>query len=74
MKKLLLLSVCVALLSSCGNRAQNEALKAQNDSLTMALTERDLELESIMSAFNEVQEGFRLINEAEKYSTETMII
>lgn len=65
MKKLLLLSVCVALLSSCGNRAQNEALKAQNDSLTMALTERDLELESIMSAFNEVQEGFRLINEAE---------
>ena len=65
MKKLLLLSVCVALLSSCGNRAQNEALKAQNDSLTMALTERDLELESIMSAFNEVQECFRLINEAE---------
>ena len=65
MKKLLLLSVCVALLSSCGNRAQNEALKAQNDSLTMALTERDLELESIMSAFNKVQEGFRLINEAE---------
>lgn len=65
MKKLLLLTVCVAALSSCGNRAQNEALKAQNDSLTMALTERDLELESIMGAFNEVQEGFRLINEAE---------
>jgi chromosome segregation ATPase len=55
----------MALLSSCGNRAQNEALKAQNDSLTIALSERDAELESIMSAFNEVQEGFRLINEAE---------
>lgn len=65
MKKLLFLSVCVALLSSCGNRAQNEALKAQNDSLTVALSERDAELESIMGAFNEVQEGFRLINEAE---------
>ncbi|MBR5194417.1 MAG: hypothetical protein IKW37_08510, partial [Bacteroidaceae bacterium] len=65
MKKLLFLSVCVALLSSCGNRAQNEALKAQNDSLTFALSERDAELENIMSAFNEVQEGFRLINEAE---------
>lgn len=65
MKKLLFLSVCVALLSSCGNRAQNEALKAQNDSLTLALSERDSELESIMEAFNEVQEGFRLINEAE---------
>ena len=65
MKKLLFLSVCVALLSSCGNRAQNEALKAQNDSLTIALSEREAEIESIMSAFNEVQEGFRLINEAE---------
>ena len=65
MKKLLFLSVCVALLSSCGNRAQNEALKAQNDSLTVALSERDAELESIMGAFNEVQEGFRLINVAE---------
>ena len=65
MKKLLFLSVCMALLSSCGTRAQNEALKAQNDSLTIALSERDAELESIMSAFNEVQEGFRLINEAE---------
>lgn len=65
MKKLLLLSVCVAALSSCGNRAQNEALKAQNDSLTVALSERDAELESIMGAFNEVQEGFRQINEAE---------
>ena len=52
-------------MSSCGNRSQNEALKAQNDSLTVALSERDAELESIMSAFNEVQEGFRLINEAE---------
>lgn len=65
MKKLLLLSVCVLALSSCGNRAQNEALRAQNDSLTLALSERDAELESIMGAFNEVQEGFRLINEAE---------
>lgn len=65
MKKLLLLTMCVVALSSCGNRAQNEALKAQNDSLTWALTERDAELESIMGAFNEVQEGFRLINEAE---------
>ena len=65
MKKLLLLTVCVALLASCGNKAQNESLKAQNDSLNMVLAERDAELEGIMEAFNEVQEGFRLINEAE---------
>lgn len=65
MRKLLFLTVCVSLLSACGNKAQNEALKAQNDSLAYVLAERDAELEDIMSAFNEVQEGFRLINEAE---------
>lgn len=65
MKKLLLLCVSVALLSSCGEMKRNEALKAQNDSLNVALAERDVELEGIMAAFNEVQEGFRLINEAE---------
>ena len=65
MKKLLLLSMCVALLSSCGNSGRNDALKAQNDSLNIVLAERDAELEGIMEAFNEVQEGFRLINEAE---------
>lgn len=66
MKKLLLLSVGVAILSSCGNMGRNEALKAENDSLNVVLAERDAELEGIMAAFNEVQEGFRLINEAEK--------
>jgi chromosome segregation ATPase len=65
MRKLLFLCVCVALLTACGNKAQNEALKAQNDSLTYVLAERDAELDDIMSAFNEVQEGFRQINEAE---------
>ena len=65
MKKLLLAVGCVALLASCGNKAKNEALKAQNDSLAVVLAERDSELESILSALNEVQEGFRLINEAE---------
>ena len=65
MKKLLLLSVSVAVLTSCGNMGRNEALKAENDSLNIVLAERDAELEGIMEAFNEVQEGFRLINEAE---------
>ena len=60
MKKLLLLSVCAIALSSCGEiKKSNEALKAQNDSLNVALAERDAELEGIMEAFNEVQEGFR---------------
>lgn len=65
MKKLLLVVGCAALLASCGNKAQNQALKAQNDSLSVALAEREAELDGILGAFNEVQEGFRLINEAE---------
>ena len=65
MKKLLLAVGCVVLLASCGNRAKNEALKAQNDSLSVALAEKDAEMEGILGALNEVQEGFRLINEAE---------
>ena len=65
MKKLLLAVGCVVLLASCGNRAQNEALKAQNDSLSVALAEKDAEMEGILGALNEVQEGFRLIKEAE---------
>lgn len=65
MKRLLLVVGCAALLASCGNKAQNQALKAQNDSLSVALAEREAELDGILGAFNEVQEGFRLINEAE---------
>jgi len=65
MKKLLLLCAGVAMLSSCGEMKRNEQLKTQNDSLNVVLAERDAELEAIMQAFNEVQEGFRQINEAE---------
>ena len=38
MKKLVILSLLsVALLSSCGNGAKNEAMKAQNDSLMVEM-------------------------------------
>lgn len=66
MKKLVFLSMMVAaLLTSCGNGAKRDALQAQNDSLMSELTNRNSELDGIMAAFNEVQEGFRQINEAE---------
>ncbi|GFH98672.1 hypothetical protein [uncultured Phocaeicola sp.] len=66
MKKLVFLSLLsVALLASCGNGAQKDVLKAQNDSLMVELSNRNAELDNIMGAFNEVQEGFRQINEAE---------
>ena len=65
MKKLLLFSVCLAVLSSCGNMGRNDASKSENESLQAELAERDAQLNSLMEAFNEVQEGFRLINEVE---------
>ena len=65
MKKLLLFSVCLAVLSSCGNMGRNDASKSENESLQAELAERDAQLNSLMEAFNEVQEGFRLINAAE---------
>ena len=65
MKKTLFLLVSIAMLSSCGEMKRNETLKAENDSLNMELAQREAELDDIMEALNEVQEGFRLINEAE---------
>ena len=54
----------VALLTSCGNGAQKDALKAQNDSLMVELSNRNAELADIMGAFKEVQEGVVQLNEA----------
>ncbi|MGL4853315.1 MAG: hypothetical protein ACRC3Z_11855 [Phocaeicola sp.] len=65
MKKVLFLSVCIAVLTACGSGSKQEALRNQKDSLLIELANRDAELDEIMQTFNEVQEGFRLINEAE---------
>ncbi|MDR0745225.1 MAG: hypothetical protein LBF17_01870 [Mediterranea sp.] len=67
MKKLVFLWVCVAtLLVSCdGITGGSRKLKAKNDSLSIALSQRDAELDEMMSTFNDIQEGFRQINEAE---------
>ncbi len=66
MKKLILL-VCVAgLLTACDNFGSGKkGLQAENDSLRVALSERNAELDQIMGTFNEIQEGFRVINEAQ---------
>ena len=67
MKKLLWLSFCaVALMTSCEQMGGgSKALQAENDSLKVALSDRENELDQIMGTFNEIQEGFRQINEAE---------
>ena len=67
MRKLAFLLVCVAtMLVSCdGITGGSKKLKAENDSLSTALAQRDAELDEMMSTFNDIQEGFRKINEAE---------
>lgn len=53
-------------LASCNLAGgDKDRLKAENDSLTMALDQRNAELDEIMGTFNDIQEGFRQINEAE---------
>ena len=64
MKKLAILLVTAATLAACGGQGKKE-LQIQNDSLKIALAERNAELDDIMGIFNDVQEGFRQINEAE---------
>lgn len=67
MKKLVVLCACAAVVASCdsfsgGNKSK---LQAENDSLIMELTQRNAELDEMMGTFNEISEGFRLINAAE---------
>jgi Chromosome segregation ATPases len=67
MKKLVLLSLCVAMLASCDSKkgGDQDRLKTENDSLLTELSQRNSELDEMMSTFNEIQDGFRQINAAE---------
>ena len=66
MKKLADLIVCAAMLASCdGFKGGSKDLKAENDSLLIELSQRNAELDEMMGTFNEIQEGFRQINDAE---------
>ena len=66
MKKVLLVTLCVAFLASCDFSGQSKKeVQSQNDSLRMELNARNAELDEIMGSFNDIQEGFKEINEAE---------
>lgn len=66
MKKVILCVVCAAMMVACDNTGKKqEQLQAQNDSLRTELTKSNAELEGIMKSINDIQEGFRMINEAE---------
>ncbi len=66
MKKILCFVSCLAALTSCDYfTREKEQLTAQNDSLTVALSEKQFALDQAMQSIADIQEGFRAINEAE---------
>ena len=73
MKKLLFVTAGVVLLAltSCNqDKAKNHlASVEQSDSLKQILAQKDTEINDMMGLMNEVQEGFRQINEAENRVT-----
>ncbi|MBM6993778.1 MAG: hypothetical protein I3J02_11055 [Prevotella sp.] len=70
MKKIVLLSVAFVLLITMGCQQKKEnpvdlQSIAQNDSLQKIVAQRDNEINDMMATMNEIQDGFREINEAE---------
>ena len=67
MKKLLFLATCLLTLVACNNGKTQPDLSATNqkDSLQKIIEQKDNEINDMMGIMNEVEEGFRLINEAE---------
>ena len=69
MKKLMIAVLCLLTLVACkqnSNNAAELALQQQRDSLTRIIEQKDNEIDDMMATMNDIQEGFRAINEAEQ--------
>lgn len=71
MRKLLFVAICLVTAVSCKQEKSGEDLAAtrQRDSLNQIITQRDNELNDLMATFNEIEEGFKEINQAERRVT-----
>ena len=73
MKKMFFISVGMMMLAVTGcnqNKTKESAVSTeQNDSIQQILSQKDSEINEMMGLMNEVQEGFRQINEAENRVT-----
>lgn len=72
MKKILFLAVMALAFAACQDKKQNEGVSQTDmriDSLQRIIDQKDNELNDVMSTFNEIQEGFRLIEAAERNVT-----
>lgn len=68
MKKLLFIAVSLIAIVACKQEAPktDNAAAMQRDSLNKVIAQRDNEINDMLATFNEIEEGFREINEAER--------
>ena len=71
MKKLFILTMCVIALGSCneGVKKVEEAAQQQRDSLEQIITQKDNEINDMMTTLSDIEEGFREITEAQNRVT-----
>ena len=67
MKKLAIFAVCLLALASCtgGQQQSDPAMSQRVDSLNQIIAQKDNEINDMMGTFNEIEEGFRAISEAQ---------
>ena len=67
MRKWLFIGMCLMAFAACKQEKPKADLTAvhQRDSLNQVITQKDNEINDLMSIMNEIEEGFREINEAE---------
>ena len=67
MKKVLFFAACLLTLAACNNgkTPSDQQELSKSDSLQKVIAQKDNEINDMMGILNEVEEGFRLINEAE---------
>lgn len=67
MRKILLVAMCALSLVACKQEQSktDAAMKHQRDSLNLIISQKESEIDEIMSVVNQIEEGFRQINEAE---------
>ncbi|MBR1504519.1 MAG: hypothetical protein IJ614_00235 [Prevotella sp.] len=72
MKKIFLFTIGLLALTACNQKkeaAREMAFEQQRDSLNRVIAQKDTEINDMMATMNDIEEGFRAINEAEQRVT-----
>ena len=65
MKKVLFMAAMAAMFAACNEVGSNLSSDQERDSLRNVIDQKENEINDLMGTFNEIQQGFDLINEAE---------